>query len=69
VTLVLVAAWIACSYLMPAAGHSWPDAVIRGMIVVSVSALIGKLLGLLVARIRFHLAARSLALRACGGAT
>jgi hypothetical protein len=69
VTLLLVATWIAFSYLMPAAGHTWPDALIRGTIVVSVSALIGKLLGLIIARIRFNLTARSLQLRACGGVT
>jgi len=67
VMLAGTATWIAYSVLAPAAGLSWQRTTVSGFVVLSVSGLIGKLMGLIMARIRFHFMVRSLRRRACGG--
>lgn len=66
VMLAGTATWIAYSILAPAAGQSWQRTAVSGLVVLSVSGLIGKLMGLLLARMRFHFLVRSLRRRACG---
>jgi hypothetical protein len=64
VMLAGTATWIVYSAL---AGLSWQRTTVSGLIVLSVSGLIGKLMGLILARMRFHFMVRSLRRRACGG--
>jgi hypothetical protein len=67
VMLAGMAAWIAYSMLAPVPGLSWPRTIVSGFVVLSVSGLIGRSMGLILARIRFHFTVRNLRRRACGG--
>jgi hypothetical protein len=60
VMLSVTATWIVYTSLASATGRSWQRTVVTGLVVLSVSALIGKLMGLGLARVRFHLTVRSL---------
>jgi len=68
VMLAGTATWIAYSVLAPAAGLSWQRTTVSGFVVLSVSGLIGKLMGLIMARIRFHFMVRSLGAGHAGAA-
>jgi hypothetical protein len=57
--------WIFYSFLSPAAGRSWQRSIGMGLFVLLVSGLVGKLIGLAVARVRFNLMVRSLRKRTC----
>lgn len=60
VMLSVTLAWIVHTLLVPAAGRSWQRTVVIGLVVLIGSALIGKLMGLGLARVRLHLEVRSL---------
>jgi len=66
VMLSVTLAWIVHTLLVPAAGRSWQRTIVIGLVVLIGSALIGKLMGLGLARVRFHLEVRSLHQRFCG---
>jgi hypothetical protein len=61
--------WIVYTSLAPVVGRSWQRTVVTGLAVLFVSGLIGKLMGLILARVRYHLTVRSLWRRACAGDT
>jgi hypothetical protein len=65
VMLSVTTIWIAYTLLISAVDRSWQHIVVTGLVVLIVSALTGKLLGLGLARVRLYLAVRSLRLR-CG---
>ena len=60
VMLSVTTSWIVHTLLLPVAGRSWQRTIAIGLVVLIGSALIGKLLGLGLARVRFHLTARGL---------
>jgi hypothetical protein len=69
VMLTVTAIWTVYSFLAPELGRSWQRTTIIGLAVLSVSGLIGKLTGLLLARVRFHLTIRGLRRRVRAGGT
>ena len=66
VMLSVTTIWIIHTLLVPAAGRSWQRITVNGLVVLIVSALIGKLMGLGLARVRLHLEVRRLRLRFYG---
>jgi hypothetical protein len=58
------AAWIAYSVFVPATEFSWQRTAVSGFVVLWISGLVGKLMGLVLARMRFHFMVRSLRRRA-----
>jgi hypothetical protein len=60
VMLGVTGMWVARAVLAPVPGRSWPYTVALGLLVLFTSTLIGKLLGIALARMRFHVAVRSL---------
>ena len=60
VMLSVTSAWIVHTLLVPTAGRSWQRAIGIGLAVSIGSALVGKLVGLGLARVRLHLEVRSL---------
>jgi hypothetical protein len=66
VMLVVTTSWIVYTLLVPVAGRSWQRTIAIGSVVLFVSALIGKLIGLGLARVRLHLEVRRLDRRLCG---
>jgi hypothetical protein len=64
ITLIITGSWIIHSILNPAAGQTWQRMIWVGVIVLFVSATVGKLLGLALARMRFQFAVRNLRRRA-----
>jgi hypothetical protein len=69
VMLSVTIPWIVYMFLAPVVGRSWQHTIVVGLVVLFVSSLIGKLMGLILARVRFHLTVRSLRRRVCVGAT
>lgn len=67
VMLAITATWIVHSFLAPELGRSWQRTTVIGLVVLTVSGLIGKLIGLILARVRFHLTIRGLRRRICTG--
>lgn len=66
VMLSVTTSWIVHTLLVPAAGRSWQRTIAIGLVVLIASALIGKLIGLGLARVRLHLEVRRLHLRFYG---
>jgi len=62
------ATWIIYSVLAPA-GLSWQRTAISGFAALWVSGLVGKLVGLVLARMRFHFTVRNLRRRICASST
>lgn len=60
VMLGVTASWIVHTLLVPTAGRSWQRTVAIGFAVLMTSALIGKLIGLGLARLRLYMALRRL---------
>lgn len=56
--------WIVHVWSAPATGRSWQHVVMTGLLVAFVSGLLGKLMGLGLARVRFLLTVRALRRRA-----
>jgi hypothetical protein len=65
VMLSVTVPWIVYSFLSMQ-GQSWQRSIGTGLLVLFVSGLVGKVLGVGLARIRFTLAVRSLRKRVCG---
>ncbi|QEA39653.1 hypothetical protein FGL86_11630 [Pistricoccus aurantiacus] len=68
VMLIVTISWVIHTLLMPIAGRAWQSTVAIGLAVLFASALIGKLVGLGLARVRLYLAMRRLHRRLCGKA-
>jgi len=60
VMLSVTTSWIVHTLLVPVAGRSWQRTIAVGLVVLIGSALIGKLIGLGLVRVRFHLTVRGL---------
>lgn len=58
VMLSATTVWIMYTFWVPVVKRSWQHTMIVGVIVLFVSGLIGKLMGLILARVRFHLIVR-----------
>ena len=69
VMLTVTATWIVHSFMSPVLGRSWQLTTLIGLVVLSVSGLIGKLMGLILARVRFYLTVRGLRRRVYAGNT
>jgi len=65
IMLSVTGAWIFYSFLSPAAGRYWQRSIWMGLLVLLVSGLVGKLIGLALARVRFNLTVRNLRKRTC----
>jgi hypothetical protein len=65
IMLTVTTFWIVYAHLVPVVGRSWQHSIGIGLVVLFVSGLIGKLIGLILARVRFHLIVRSLRRRSC----
>lgn len=64
VMLGVTASWICYAWLVPANERSWQRTVVIGLVVLVLSAVVGKVLGLALARIRFYVTVRRLRRRA-----
>lgn len=64
VMLSFTAAWVVYSFLSPPHGRSWQHWIEIGLLVLVASAVIGKLIGIALARVRFNLTIRGLRRRA-----
>jgi hypothetical protein len=64
--MTVTISWIVYAVLVPVAGRSWQRSTVVGLLVLSGSALAGKLLGLGLARVQLHVALRRLYRRADG---
>ena len=69
VMLSVTTIWLVQTFLAPVAGRSWQRMIFIGLAVVTVSSLIGKVMGLILARVRYHLTLRSLRRRVYAGDT
>lgn len=67
VMLGVTIGWIVHAVLVPAEGRPWQRTIATGFAVLVASALIGKLLGLGLARVRLYLELRGLRVRAGRG--
>jgi hypothetical protein len=67
VMLSVTATWIVSTLVSPVLGRSRQHTIAIGLLVLFVSGLIGKLMGLIRARVLFHLTVRSLRRRVCAG--
>ena len=61
--------WIVHVWSAPETGRSWQHVVVTGLLVAFVSGLLGKLMGLGLARVRFHMTVRALRQRASSWAS
>ena len=64
VMLAVTAIWMACPVL-GSAGRFGQRSIATGLVVMFVSGLVGKLIGLALARVRFHFTVRSLRQELC----
>ncbi|HZR55684.1 MAG TPA: hypothetical protein VFA74_02335 [Terriglobales bacterium] len=66
VMLSVTGAWLFYPLLSQATGHYAQRSIWMGSLVFLVSGLIGKIIGLAIARVRFNLTVRDLRKRTCG---
>jgi hypothetical protein len=60
IMLSVTGAWIGYLFLSQAAGPYWQSSIWRGLLILLVSGLVGKIIGLAIARVRFNLTVRNL---------
>jgi hypothetical protein len=68
IMLSVTGAWISYSFLSHPAGRYWHRSIWMGLSVLFVSGLVGKIVGLAIARVRFNLTVRDLRKRTCAEA-